>query len=141
MFCFAVHGRGVKRRNHKLELDNKQHAKDDRPVLQYRARTINNTHRCVKSLLLAQTRFSDVFWGMIFDRFVSPSLDAHDIFVLSTLKKTSGNGPHVCILSGQSSLPCLKLQQEKNIDVQSCEWSASGGAFWWLAIALRLSHG
>ena len=51
-----------------------------------------------------------------------------------TYKKTSGSGPHVYILSGQSSLPCSKLQLMKNIDLQPREWSVSmeqfGGWRW-----------
>ena len=38
----------------------------------------------------------------------------------------SRQGLDVCTPSGQSSLPCSKLQLVKNIDPQSCEWSASG---------------
>ena len=35
----------------------------------------------------------------------------------------------MCTISGQSSLPCLKLQLMKIIDLQSCGWSASGEPF------------
>ena len=40
---------------------------------------------------------------------------------LFCLKKSSRNGPPSYTLSGQSSLPCSKLQLMKNIDLQPCE--------------------
>ena len=67
--------------------------------------------------------------------------NAHDkkklLFFLKN-EVPSGDGPLVCTLSAQSSLPCSKLQLVKNIDLQSSGWSSSGGQFWWLSMALRL---
>ena len=54
-------------------------------------------------------------------------------------EKSSGNGPHVCTLSGQSFPAMIEAATEEEQGPAAMRMVSLGGTVWWLTVALRLS--